>query len=137
MNTTHFRWQFQTVCHGSNPFNNSEWANVPWVQFLPLLKSNHSFPRSYFEKHQVTFFEFQFLSSIINITFLSILSHFKPFLDNTNLFKRNLYKLHIIYFSLPHFVPTYKSSTFSPIQGLERCHSNASLIIVVIGKFCQ
>ena len=76
MNATHFLWQFQTVCHGSNSFNNSEWANVPWVQFPSLLKSNHSFPMSYFKKHQVIHFEFQFLSSIVSITFLSVLSHF-------------------------------------------------------------
>ena len=85
MNTSHFRWQFQTVCYGSNPFNNSEWTNVPWVQFSSLLKLNHSFPRSYFKKHQVIYFEFQFLSSIVGITFLSVLCHFKPFPDNTNL----------------------------------------------------
>ena len=86
MNMTQFRWQFETIRYGSNPFNNSEWTNVPWVQFPSLLKSNHSFPKSYFKKHQVIHFEFQFPSSIISITFHSVLYHFKSFPNNTNLF---------------------------------------------------
>ena len=87
-------------------------------------------------RNTITEFILHFPSVQISIALLAALNNLKLILNDSDLFNSLLYDLqHNNILIL--FCPTQGQSTSLLIQGLIRCHTNTSLVIVIISKRCN